>query len=130
VIVLDASVVLDVVTAVPAGKELSARIAASGEQFAAPEVIDLEVLQALRRQLRLGKIEAKRAHQALELLNALPLARLSHQLLNSRIWQLRENATAYDAAYLALAELLNASLWTRDAKYLGIPAHRVEIEVL
>ena len=129
-IVLDASVVLDVVIAVPAGVKISERIAASGEQFAAPEVVDLEVLQALRRQLRLGEIDIGRAHQALELLNSLPLARLSHQLLNSRIWQLRDNATAYDAAYLALAELLDAGLWTRDTKYLGIPGHRVEIEVL
>lgn len=129
-IVLDASVVLDVVTAVSSGQAISERIAATETRFAAPEVVDVEVLQALRRQLRLGWISVHRAQQALELLNALPLARLSHQTLTSRIWQLRENATAYDAAYLALAESLSASLWTRDRKYVGIPGHRVTIEVL
>ena len=72
-IVLDASVVLDIVTAVPAGQAISARIAATANLFSAPEVIDLEVLQALRRQLRLGKISVHRAQQALELLSALPL---------------------------------------------------------
>jgi len=130
VIVLDASVVLDIVTGVAAGKAIASRIARTGNDFVAPEIVDLEVLQALRRQQRLGLIDDGRAATALQLLDAIPVTRMSHRMLTGRIWQLRDNATAYDAAYVALAEVMSATLWTRDRKFLGIPNHRAQIDLV
>ena len=129
-IVLDASVVLDVVTAVAKGHEIAARIEQTDDEFIAPHVIDLEILQALRRQLRLELIDKARAAAAVTLLRDLPLARMSHEPLIARIWELRNNLTAYDAAYLALAELMNAPVWTRDNKFAGAPGHRAQVVVI
>ena len=80
--------------------------------------------------MRLKIVNESRAHVALELFNSLPIKRYSHQPLAPRIWALRENMTAYDAAYFALAEVLRAPLWTRDTKYVGAPMHSAEIVVV
>lgn len=70
------------------------------------------------------------ASAALELLLNTPLARYPHQLLLARVWDLRSNATAYDAAYLALAEALGATLVTRDAALASVPGHSARVEVI
>lgn len=129
-IVLDASVVLDIVTGVPIGKDIVSRIAAMDDEFVAPEIMDLEVLQALRRQYRLERLTSDRANAAVRILEALPVERLSHRMLSARIWQLRDNATAYDAAYVALAEVMSAPLWTRYRKFHGVPGHAAQIVVI
>lgn len=129
-IVLDASVVLDIVTGVPIGKDIVSRIAAMDDEFVAPEIMDLEVLQALRRQCRLERLTSDRANAAVRILEALPVERLSHRMLSARIWQLRDNATAYDAAYVALAEVMSAPLWTRDRKFHGVPGHAAQLVVI
>lgn len=101
-----------------------------GEQLTAPELIDLEVVSTLRRAARAGRLDDRRSGQALADLAALPLRRVPHLPLLSRVWELRDNLTAYDAAYLALAEALDALLLTADGPLGRAPEVRCEVEVL
>src|SRR2546426_9061482 len=103
---------------------------AAGETLHAPHLVDLEVAQVLRRYAASGEMEARRGLQALEDLVDLPLVRYPHDLLLSRIWDLRNNLTAYDAAYVALAEALAAPLVTRDAALASPGAHRARVELM
>jgi predicted nucleic acid-binding protein len=130
VIVIDASLALDLFLVTPEAGRLRAQIDAAGGDMAAPEVFDLEILQTIRRLNRVGEIDGARADAAIGVFRAAPVERFSHAPLAARIWALRENLTAYDAAYFALAEMLDASLWTRDRKYLSVPGHRVRVKVL
>jgi predicted nucleic acid-binding protein len=130
VIVVDASAVLEVLLATPAGRRIEERLFAAGETLHAPGVIDLEVAQVLRRFARAGDLSAERGAQALDDLLDLPLARYPHEPLLGRVWELRANVTAYDAAYLALAEALGAPLVTRDARLASAPGHSAEVEVV
>jgi len=129
-IVVDASAILELLLNSPAGAAISARILAPGETLHAPHVLDLEVAQVLRRYLRSGQIDEARGMQALDDLASLRLARYPHDMFLPRIWELRLNATAYDAAYLALAEALSAPLVTRDARLGGIPGHSARVDVV
>lgn len=101
---------------------------ASGETLHAPHLLDVEVAQVLRRYVRSKDILPERGAEALADLASLPINRYPHFVLLPRIWQLRHNLTAYDAAYVALAEALDATLVTRDRalKSLSISA-RVEV---
>ncbi len=87
-----------------------------GEQLAAPELIDVEVLSTLRRAARAGRLDERRSAQALTDLAALPLRRAPHLPLLARVWELRDNLSAYDASYVALAEALDAVLVTADGR--------------
>ena len=80
----------------------------------APHLLELEIAQVLRRYVRSASISAERAAEALADFLDLPLTRYPHFVLLPRVWQMRHNLTAYGAAYLALAEALNAPLLTRD----------------
>ncbi len=95
----------------------------------APEVIDLEVASAWRRDLLAGHIGEDRSRLALDDLANLSLARMPHRPLMHRIWELRHNLTTYDAAYVALAESLEARLLTSDGKLAELPTPRCEIEL-
>jgi len=101
----------------------------SNETLHAPHLIDLEIAQVLRRYVLSGMITAERAAGSLAVLVDFPLTRYPHRLLLNRIWQLRHVLTAYDAAYLALAEALDAPLVTRD-RALAKAGGRVRVEVL
>lgn len=101
-----------------------------GEQLVAPELVDLEILSTLRRAVRGGRLDERRWGQALDDLAALPLRRVSHLALLSRVWELRDNLTAYDAAYVALAEALDALLVTADGAMKKANGIRCEVEVL
>ncbi len=101
-----------------------------GEQLVAPELVDLEVLSTLRRAARSGQLDKRRSRQALEDLAALPLRRVSHLSLLPRIWELRDNLTAYDASYVALAEALDALLLTADGGIGKANGIGCEVEVL
>ena len=128
-LVVDASVVA---TALgddgPDGDRVRARLL--GERLAAPELLDLEVASVLRGQLRAGSLDVRRAELALDDLAALPLQRAPHHALLSRCWELRDNLTIYDAAYVALAEALDADLLTGDRRLAKAPGPRCRIEVL
>ncbi|MFN0023857.1 MAG: type II toxin-antitoxin system VapC family toxin [Parvularculaceae bacterium] len=129
-IVIDASLALDIAMATVDGEAMSHRLRSQRETLAAPELIELEVLQALRRQLRDSRFGKARAEEALLVFAALEIERFSHVPLRARIFALRDNLTAYDAAYFALAELLDATLWTRDAKFRDVPGARARVEIL
>lgn len=107
-----------------------ARARLRGEHLTAPELLDLEVASVLRRQLREGAIDARRAALALADLTALPVQRAPHRPLLTRCWELRDNLTIYDAAYVALAEALRASLLTGDRRLARATGPRCHIEVL
>jgi predicted nucleic acid-binding protein len=110
------------------GKTARARL--RNEDLAAPELIDLEVTSALRGLLRGGKVSEFRARLALADLRRLPMRRTSHQGLVTRCWELRDNFTAYDASYIALAEMLGATLVTTDARMSRVPQRLCAVEVL
>ncbi len=101
-----------------------------GEHLAAPELVDLEVSSVLRRLLLVGRLPLRRAELALSDLVALPLRRVSHRVLLARCWDLRDNLTAYDAAYVALAEQLDTTLVTADTRLAGAPGLRCEIDLV
>ena len=98
------------------------------ESLHAPHLVDLEVAQALRRYAASGQISGDRGREALNDLAALRLVRWPHDALIPRIWTLRENLTAYDAAYVALAEALDAPLLTRDRRLAASSGHRAKVE--
>lgn len=129
-IVLDASALLELLLVTDKGGEVAERIAAPEETLHAPHLIDLEVAQVLRRYVARRQLDEARASQALEDLLDLDLNRYPHDVLLDRIWELRHNASAYDAAYLALAETLEAPLLTSDARLREVPDARAHIEVV
>jgi predicted nucleic acid-binding protein len=105
------------------------RLRLAGERLAAPAVIDLEVVSAWRRYSRDGRLSAPRAEAALTDLADLPLQRAPHGPLMRRIWDLRDNLSAYDAAYVALAEQLDVPLLTCDTRLGRAHGHRAEVVV-
>lgn len=129
-IVIDASAVIEVLLNTPAGEIVADRLLEPSETVTAPHLLDVEVLQVLRRYALAGEIDSERGRQAVEDLNDLPITRYPHDPLLTRIWELRNNVTAYDAAYLALAEALGATLLTRDEKLASSPGHAAAIELV
>lgn len=107
-----------------------ARDRVRGEELAAPHLVDLEVASVLRRSVLAGSVTAQRARQALEDLADLDIERVAHKFLLPRVWELRDNFTAYDAGYVALAELFHAPLLTLDARMARGPGSRCAFEVL
>ena len=129
-IVLDASAVIEWLFQSPAGHKIGQRISYPGESLHAPHLLDLEVAQVLRRYVREKTITAGRGQEVLDDLGDLPLSRYPHDFLIPRIWELRPTLTAYDAAYVALAELLDAPLLTCDGKIASASGHRAKVEVV
>jgi predicted nucleic acid-binding protein len=129
-IVLDASAVLELLLATTAGRRIARRIRSPRLSLHVPHVIDLEVAQVLRRYVARRVLEEARARLALELLAQLDLVRYPHDLFLPRIWALRENLTAYDAAYAALAEALPATLLTLDRRLAAAPGIKASVELL
>jgi predicted nucleic acid-binding protein len=129
VIVLDASAAIDWLLQTAAGQRIEQRIYSHHESLHAPHLLDLEVGQVLRRLVREGAISAHRADQAIEDLLDLRITRYPHFVLLPRIWQLRHNFSAYDAAYVALAEELAARLVTRDGRLASASGHTAAVEV-
>lgn len=126
--VVDASALLEVLLLTGAGARLADRLFRPGESWHAPHLIDLEVTHALRRYCLAGDLRSARALEAIADLDALPMTRYPHQPFLPRIWELRRAVTAYDAAYVALAEALDAPLLTRDRRLASSHGHRAAIE--
>ncbi len=128
-IVLDASVVIELVLGTEDGREVARRISDPALTLHVPHLLDVEVAQVVRRYVLAGQISAERGASAVEALTALDLERHPHEPLLPRIWALRANLTAYDAAYVALAEILDAPLLTRDRRLAAAPGHAAEVIV-
>ncbi len=108
----------------------AARARLRGQSLIAPELIDLETTSVIRRRSQAGHLDLRRAALALTDLVEMPLRRASHLALLERCWELRENLTVYDAAYVALAEIVDVVLVTADAHLATAPGPRCEIELL
>lgn len=100
-----------------------------GEDLHAPHLFEVEVLSILRRYALNGSLSLGRARLALDRLSTLSISLYPHTALLPRVWELRDNVSAYDAAYIALAETLEAPLITTDARLARAPGIRAEIEV-
>jgi predicted nucleic acid-binding protein len=129
VIVVDASALVAAIVPGVAGDRIRERIVDSSTAHA-PEIIDLETAQSLRRQEGLGELSASDAARGFLALRALRLTRYPHRLLLPRVWELRANLSAYDAAYVALAELLQAPLLTSDRGLARAPGIRADIQLV
>jgi len=130
VIVVDASALLEFLLQTPLGARVEARLFRDQDEFHSPHLVDVEVTQGLRRLARAGELSADRAAEALADLVDLDLHRHGHCDLLTRAWKLRENISAYDAMYVALAEALDATIVTCDGPLAKAPGHRVHIEVI
>ena len=128
-IVLDASAAVDWLLQTPAGRRIESRIYSRNETLHTPHLLDLEVVQVLRRLVRQEVVSAHRADEAVRDLLDLRMTRYPHLVLLPRIWQLRHNFSAYDAAYIVLAEKLGAALVTRDARLAAASGHATHIEL-
>lgn len=120
-IVLDASAVLELLLGTPSGLEVGARLTDPALALHAPHLIDVDVVQVLRRYVREAQLTNEDAANAVRDLRDLNLTRHAHEPLLDRVWALRENFGAYDAVYVALAEVLDASLVTCDRRLAHAP---------
>ncbi len=129
-IVLDASAVLEVLLRTPAATTVERRLFDPVETIHAPHLIDIEVAQVLRRYATGGGLDPERCRVALADWLDFPVNRYPHDVLLPRVWELRDNLTAYDAAYVALAEALDVPLLTRDRRLATAPGHHARIELV
>jgi len=129
VIVVDASAVIEVLLRTAAAVAVESRMFTPGETLHAPHLIDVEVAQVLRRYALAGDIDDGRGRAALADLADLPLRRYPHDFLLPRTWELRQNLTAYDAVYVALAEALGAPLLTCDRRLATAATRHAGIEL-
>ncbi len=129
-IVVDASALIEVLLRTPSAKTVEDRLFAPGQTLHAPHLLDVEVAQVIRRYAAKGEIDGERGRLALTDLADLAMWRYPHDILLPRIWDLRRNLTAYDAAYVALAEALDAPLLTRDRRLASAALHHAQIELI
>lgn len=127
-LVVDASALFEVVADTPDADAVRAVMRADTDHHA-PHLIDAEVLAVVATQHRAGRLDRTGAMQAVDDLGRWPGERWSHVPLLARAWELRDNMRAYDALYVALAEALDATLLTLDARLAGAPGPRCPIEV-
>lgn len=120
-IVLDASALVELLLGTDVGRTIADRIEDPAVGLHVPHLADVEVAQTLRRLWREGEIDAATAAEALVDLRDLDLERHSHEPLLERLWALRANLTACDAVYVALAEALETTLLTCDARLARAP---------
>jgi predicted nucleic acid-binding protein len=128
-IVLDASAAVDWLLQTSAGRTIEKRIYSHNETLHAPHLFDVEVTQVLRRLAMQGLVSVHRADEAVRDLLDLRITRYPHFVFLPRIWQLRHNFSAYDAAYIVLAEKLGAALLTRDGRLAAALGHSAAIEL-
>ena len=129
-IVLDASALVELLIGTADGEAVARRIADPELSLHVPHLVDLEVVQALRRYVREREIDASDAKLMLGELRALDLQRHAHEPLLDRVWALRSNLTAYDAVYVALAEALDAVLISCDQRLAHAPGGSGRVEYI
>jgi predicted nucleic acid-binding protein len=130
VIVLDASALLELLLNTPTGQAIANRIDDPALGIHVPHLVDVEVAQALRKYAQKGDLTPDEAAQALADLRALDLQRHAHEPLLDRVWELRQNVTAYDATYIALAEVLDTILLTCDGPLARAPGMAARVELV
>ena len=129
-IVVDASALLEFLLQSPLGARVEARLIRDDDEWHAPHLLDVEIVQGLRRLVRTGEVSAGRASEAMADLTDLDLHRHAHIDLAGRAWKLRDNVSAYDAMYIALAEAIAAPVVTCDGPLGRAPGHRARVEVI
>jgi predicted nucleic acid-binding protein len=127
--VLDASSAVEWLLGTALGEQVD-RFIGNQRTVHAPYLLDVEVLQAVRRLTLAGKLTLFRAAAVVDDLEGLRVKRYPHDDLRRRIWSLRANISAYDATYIALAEALDAPLVTCDKKLASAPGHCASIELI
>ncbi len=128
-LVVDASCLYEVVA--DTRRADAVRRTLSGDpDHAAPSVVDVEVISVIRRDYLRGRIDATTASQAVEDLRDWPGERFAHQPFLGRVWDLRAALRAWDAFYVALAEAMDATLVTSDARLARAPGPRCRIAVV
>lgn len=130
IVVVDASAVLELLLWTPRAERLAERLLDPEVSLHAPHLLDLEVAQVIRRYSLAAELPEGRAGEALDDFRDLRIHRHSHESLLSRVWELRHNLTAYDAAYIALAEALGARLLTRDARLASASGHTAVVDLV
>ena len=128
--VVDASVVVELLLRGEESGPAWPRLLGEQGPWHAPSLLDVEVLQTLRRYQTRNEILTTQAEEAVATLRSLPLLRYPHEPMIPRIWALRHALSAYDAAYVVLAEALRAPLVTLDARLAASHGHTAAIELL
>ena len=129
-IVIDASAMIEVLLRTPAAESVEQRIFGLRDTIHAPHLLDVEVAQVLRKYSLAKDLADSRGREALDILADFPLRRHSHEMLLERVWQLRNNLSAYDAVYVSLAEALEGTLITCDKRLAGATGHNATIELV
>ena len=129
-IVVDASALLEFLLQTSLGARVEARLFREDDELHAPHLLDVEIVQGLRRLVRTGEVSSGRADEAIADLTDLDVHRHAHVDLLRRVWKLRDNISAYDAIYVALAEAIAAPVVTCDGPLSKAPGHRARIEVI
>ena len=129
-IVVDASALLEFLLQTSLGARVEARLFGEEDELHAPHLLDVERAQGLRRLVRTGEVSSGRAEEAIADLTDLDLHRHAHLDLLDRAWKLRDNISAYDAMYVALAEAIEAPIITCDSPLAKAPGLRARIEVI
>ena len=129
-IVVDASALLEALLRTPAAKAVEKWLFDPRQTLHAPHLLDVEIAQVIRRYAANGVIDDERGRTALADLADFPLHRYPHDFLLPRVWDLRNNLTAYDAVYVALAEALDAPLLTRDRRLAAASGHHARVELV
>jgi predicted nucleic acid-binding protein len=129
-IVLDASALLELLTRSDRGLRVETRVMRTSETLHAPALIDVEVTQVLRRYVASGQVPEHWAQMALQVVTAFPMTRYLHEPLMRRAWELKDNVTAYDGVYIALAEALRSPLVTCDSRLSKAPGIHTTVELI
>jgi predicted nucleic acid-binding protein len=129
-IVVDASALIEVLLRTHAANAVENYLFAPGQTLHAPHLLDIEVAQVIRKYAARGEVDGERGRVALDDLADLRIQRYPHDFLLPRVWALRNNVTAYDAVYIALTEVLDAVLLTRDHRLAGAAGHHARVELV
>ncbi len=129
-IVVDASALLEVLLRTPLGAAIESRLFDTAQALHAPHLLDIEITQVIRRFTLAREIDAERAQAALDDVMGFPILRYPHGFLLPRVWALRNNFSAYDATYVALAEVLDATLLTHDRRLASAARRYAPVELV